>query len=676
MKILMRHSTLLPLCLLVCFASLSLFAAAQNSTRPLSEQETSETLKRPDPEASRQIDTFRIRVHRLDPILGTVHEVDFDTASLDFQNNTFPERNQTLSASHLGNLGSPFQSRIFQDRTHKTPLLFMQAWEHWIEATSEFNFINTTKPYTNLRYLTTFGNDKTQEENFRFYFTGNVNKRLNIGADYEILYSRGYYQRNSTRDKLANLFGNYQSPRYEAYWKASYNYLENFENGGITDDRYITDPLTMSGGQREYESINIPVHLSDASNLLKRHHLFFNHKYHLGFERANPTDSLLTDFIPVTSLIHTFSLEQNQKRYQSDGVHANYYDSLAYFSSDFTNDTAAVLNINNTFGISLREGFHPWAQMGLTAFIQHEFYRYTRLDVNTLPSDSLNPYSALVRHNLNHLWVGGTAVRKQGKRLQYEALARFNIMGDDMGDFELSGNLHTNWQLGRFPVRIDAHARIESKHPDYFQDVYHSNHFVWNNHFRTQQRSLLGGSLELPALGMQFSAEVENRTNYIYFNRQALPDQYEGNIQVLAATWKQHVKLGVLNWQHHVTYQASSQPDVLALPDLTARGDLFLQGLVSGVLTTRIGVDCQYFTAYNAPAWMPATGVFYNQQALKIGNYPLVNVYGNFHLKTMRFFVMYSHASRWFATPTYFSAPHHPINPTVIKAGLSWNFYD
>ena len=26
--------------------------------------------------------------------------------------------------------------------------------------------------------------------------------------------------------------------------------------------------------------------------------------------------------------------------------------------------------------------------------------------------------------------------------------------------------------------------------------------------------------------------------------------------------------------------------------------------------------------------------------------------------------------------PNYFLAPHYPINPRVLKFGLSWNFYD
>lgn len=98
--------------------------------------------------------------------------------------------------------------------------------------------------------------------------------------------------------------------------------------------------------------------------------------------------------------------------------------------------------------------------------------------------------------------------------------------------------------------------------------------------------------------------------------------------------------------------------------------------MLSQVLLTQVGVDCRYHTAYYAPAYMPATGQFHNQDAVMVGNYPFMNAYANFHLKRMRFFVMYAHVSRLFAEPRYFSAPHYPMNPAMLKVGLSWNFYD
>jgi len=139
---------------------------------------------------------------------------------------------------------------------------------------------------------------------------------------------------------------------------------------------------------------------------------------------------------------------------------------------------------------------------------------------------------------------------------------------------------------------------------------------------------------------------------------------------------KQHLGAGILNWDNDVVYQLSSNQNVLPLPDLSVLSDLYLKFTLSKVLHSHLGIDCRYNTAYYAQAYMPATGLFYNQKELKIGNYPFMNAYANFHLKRMRFFIMYSHLSRFFVQPNYFSAPHYPLNPAIVKVGLSWNFYD
>jgi len=623
-----------------------------------------------------QLDSTRIRYVRIDAVLGMHTPVGPDTIPLDFQNNAFPERLSTLSGSHTGSYGSPFQSRIYTQQTGYTPFLFLRSYEQWLTDPEQFVYLNTTKPYTNLSYITTTGNETSQEENFRYYVSANANKYLNLGASYEILYARGFYHRSSTRSKLANLFGNYQSPRYEAFWRVSYNTFENMENGGIIDTRYITHPLQMSGGMREYESLNIPTNLNDASSKLKNLQVFLNHKYHIGFNRYNKTDSTQKTFVPVTSIIHTLFIDRSQRSYLSESANLAYYDSVANISSVYTADTAAIFHVRNTVGLSLREGFHDWVKMGLTVFVEHDFRKYTRLAANAPLNDSTNPYSGLLSYNENLVWGGVELSKQLGTVLTYSAIGKLCLLGEDAGNFELSGRMRTNLTLWKKSVQLQAGGYIKNLKPDYFLEEYYSNHFSWNNHFRTEYKTRIFGSLDIPSIGFHFNATVENLNHLVYFNDAALPKQHSGNIQVLSANWKQHLSWGILNWDNDLVYQASSQQRILPLPNLTVYSNLYLKGVLSKVLLSYFGVDCRYNTSYYAPAYMPATGQFHTQTSVKVGNYPFMNVYANFHLKRMRFFVMYSHISRLFANPNYFSAPYYPLNPAIVKAGLSWNFYD
>ena len=169
---------------------------------------------------------------------------------------------------------------------------------------------------------------------------------------------------------------------------------------------------------------------------------------------------------------------------------------------------------------------------------------------------------------------------------------------------------------------------------------------------------------------------VENLTKYIYFDNLALPSQYSGNIQVLAVNLKQDFHVGALTLENNVVYQISSQPGVLPLPDLTLFHNLYVSTKWFSVLSIQLGTNVRYHTAYFAPTYMPATGQFYTQSTTKIGNYPVLNVYLNFHLKRTRFFVEYYHVNNFFMNGAYFSMPNYPINPHIMKIGLSWNFYD
>lgn len=96
------------------------------------------------------------------------------------------------------------------------------------------------------------------EERFKSYFSVNVNKQLAFGFNFDYLYGRGYYNNQNTSFFNAALFGSYIGDRYEATLLYSNNYLKMNENGGITDDRYITRPEEMAEGKRNMNHRTFP----------------------------------------------------------------------------------------------------------------------------------------------------------------------------------------------------------------------------------------------------------------------------------------------------------------------------------------------------------------------------------------------------------------------------------
>jgi hypothetical protein len=185
---------------------------------------------------------------------------------------------------------------------------------------------------------------------------------------------------------------------------------------------------------------------------------------------------------------------------------------------------------------------------------------------------------------------------------------------------------------------------------------------------------------------------IDEIQNYTYFGmsydysekgRTALTGgvyQEATNINVLSLQVKQDFTLGPLNWDNIVTYQNASIKSVLPLPTLNLFSNLYLKFKIAKVLTVELGGCLTYFTAYDAPDYLPQISQFAIQKngnsKVEIGNYPFVDIYANMHLKRARFFVAMSHVNAGSGTKNYFLAPHYPTNTRVLRLGVSWNFYN
>ena len=86
-----------------------------------------------------------------------------------------------------------------------------------------------------------------------------------------------------------------------------------------------------------------------------------------------------------------------------------------------------------------------------------------------------------------------------------------------------------------------------------------------------------------------------------------------------------------------------------------------------------------YINGEYAQTGVDATGVEDGAVAntrYKLGGYPLVNGYVNLHLKRTRIFLQMYNLVQGTGKRSYFLAPHYPLNPRILKVGLSWNFFD
>lgn len=611
--------------------------------------------------------------------LGNITRISADTTYHHFQNTNLTE-GITGHYNYLGNLGSPRLSRLFFERRDAEPTLFMEPFSSFFVRPDQFNFTNSNVPYTNLSYYKA-GNKVNGEERFKAYFSVNVNKQLAFGFNIDYLYGRGYYNNQSTSYFNATPFISYMGDRYEGTLMYSYNYLKMNENGGIVDDRYITDPQAMAEGTRTFDSQNIPTLLDQSANRNKDFYIFLSQRYKLGFKRdiaqaENDTTPVKQEFVPVTSFIHSMKVEKSSHQFLSgDSIGRIFPNTTGNHIKPGTlaaNDSTSAMSIKNTIGISLLEGFNKYAKAGVTAFISYKLSKYDLMNTDSVSTD---------KYTENEVFVGGEIAKREGNVLHYRAMGEVGLLGEAIGQFRVNGDADLNFRLWKDTVSFIARASVTNTLPSFYMRHYHSKYYYWdNNNMEKEFRTRIEGELNIARWKTNLRAGVENVKNYTYFNPKALPEQFGGNLQILSATLSQNFRLGIFHLDNEVTWQKSSNNAVLPLPELSLYHNFYLQTkLAKKVLSVQIGADVRYFTKYNAPAYMPVTQQFYLQPTndqVEVGGYPIVSVYANLHLKRTRIFAMMYHVNQGMGKANSFLAPHYPINPRLLKIGLSWNFYD
>ena len=709
-----------------------------------------------------------IKVWTIDSRFGDRKPAIPDTLSHMFMNTVFTtglrgEYNTT------GNLGAPRINRIFTDRQNEGQFIFTQPFDFFITPIGQFHFTNTLSPFTNITYNTA-GNRLNGEDHLTTKFGVNAGKKLGVGFKFDYLYGRGYYQDQSTAHFNYTMYGSYIGDHYQAHLLLSTNHQKVTENGGITNDNYIIHPESYSD---KYTTSEIPTVLSQNWNRNDNQHIFFTHRYNLGFSRKVPmtadeikakkfamaskkdnesskqeketsrnnkkdepiegrpdnakimgtepdgqkktndrlaldkhtADSLLSieskkqadsmwmkkEFVPVTSFIHTIQFDNYRRIYQAYNTPSNYYANnynvQEYLSGDSIYDKTRYYSLKNTFALSLLEGFNKWAKAGLKAFITSDLRHFTL--PNATGIDSYN------EHNLS---IGAQLSKTQGKLLHYDAIAETWLTGSDAGQMKLDVNADLNFKLFGDTLTLSANGFLYRLNPTFYYRHFHSRHAWWdNNNLSKIIHSRIQGILNYQKTRTTLRVEIDEIKNYTYFassyntvndnrvNHAIVVKQNNGLIHLLTASISQDFTFGPINWENMITYQNSSNKTVLPVPALNIYSNLYLRFKIAHVLRCDFGADVRYFTKYYAPDYVPILGQYAiqtntdtngNDNRIEIGNYPVANVYANFHLKHTRFFIMLSHFNAGTGRKNYFFTPHYPLNQSILRFGLSWNFFN
>ncbi len=634
---------------------------------------------------------------RIDPIFGDIVPALIDTLSHGFQNQG---GTKGFMGGYLttGNLGAPRKSlRLNHENLGlwDEQFVFMNPYDFFVERASNQLFTNTKSPFTNITYHEC-GDKEHGEDRITALFAVNAGKKVGMGFNIDYLYGRGYYQSQNTAHFRSDVYASYLGERYKAHLSYRLQYLKTTENGGLEDDRYITEPEAFAN---DYETWEMPMNLSKTWNKLNVNSLLFTQRFNIGASSNHANDSIsATDSTKVNlnsseklnvaplTVSHSMQIDHDDRLFLSN-LSANEFAPLYfkdfYFPGDSASDKTKHFAIRNTIALELNEKWKNWLRAGARLYVTHKHERFT------LP----NSPTTFDSYRYNYFNVGAELMHRKGEILDYNVLGELRTRdGKRWGEFKLLANAGVRTKLFNDSLHINTYAQVSSEEPSFYYRHYQSRNAWWDQEGLSNTLCTRIGA-EFKYKTTKFTIRFEQQNDGAYFQETLYENpaakgkndklhsicaiQNGKPVQRLEVSLYHLQTWGIFNWENELTYQTTSDKSLSPVPAFMAYSNLFLKFKIAKVLNTEIGSDVRFYTRFTPQVYSPIIGQYVLQDASKaekVGGYPVVNAYANMHLKRTRFYIMASHINASQRQKRAFELPHYPMNGFTLHLGVSWNF--
>jgi hypothetical protein len=653
--------------------------------------------------------TSIIYAWKLNDIYTKTEEIAIDTSLTDFQVYN-PIYQHSVSNSFLSNLGSPGMSNVFTERYFDYDRYFLNSYYPYFQTIENTSFYNSKKPYSRLTY--TYGPPQAlKEESFEAFHTQNITPKLNFGFRYHNISSRGQYNYLQVKKNSFRLFSSYTGDRYTLHTAFNLNRYKASENGGIIDSVFeLKDYAHIKLIETRLSGSGPSEFLSDAENRVRCYDLLISQRLKLFTlaSKADTSDTTKARNIAEPILSYVFKMDRASKTYVDDNpLGSGFYDSL-YFNTKGTLDSMANFRINNSVQLEFKTTFRRKVQMGLYGMIGNEYEKFSNYSLwdtgFTQSVDTfLNPFvkansdtlkGASIDTVFNSTYLSAGIYGNFWKRVWTDFSGTYWLAGYKQNQFRLEGIIKTRLTLFKNDFEFDITGLFENKIPGYLLEHYYSNHYIWNMEMKPENSYRLSSVIRNPSKNFELKGNYSVLRNFIYFNQDALPENYNQILNYFSVEATQVFKIWNLYSKNRVIYQVSENQNVLPLPSLILYNSTYVDYTfrfksTNGELRTILGVDIYYNTMFNGYEYLPETSQFYVQNLKEIGNYPLMNVFLNIKLKRVRFYAQIQHLNSSWLEQRYYSAIHYPYNQGLDidiqnakihliawKFGLSWSFYD
>jgi hypothetical protein len=562
------------------------------------------------------------------------------------------------------NIGQPYNNLVKRfDMEQLSPRMGAEARHNNYYEIEDINDYYVPTPLTDLYFKTVIN----QGQQLDALFTSNLSPQFNFSISYKGMRSAGDYVNTLTSTGNFKFTSSYFSKdkKYRLRLHTVFQDLSNQESGGLKAD-------ALQGFIDQDENLNdrgrLEPNLNTGLSVLNGKRFYLDHDY----EILGRSDSL-----------SNYSVRIYNKAYYEDKYY-QYTEDTA--SESFLGEAYRPTNINDktnheegTFeiGASLNQDFLGYFKAGIA--IRDYSYGYNRV---------VDRGSQIITNRLQgQLYQFKGEFAKRIGVFQLHGKGGINIAGDLDGQY-----LNAMATVDFKDFSVGAGAGISSRAPN-FNFLLHQSDYVlynWQNDFSNVKKQQLNFQITSPKY---LDVEVEFNTfqDYTYFKEDlitdlqgettgyiALPQQTGEKLTYLKV--KAHKSFTFLKYfgsEHTFMYQnVTQEQNIINVPSFVTRNTLYFKDRIfKNALLLQTGITLKYFDKYNMDGYDPVLGEFYSQDSVKLGAFPLVDVFVNAKIQQTRIFLKIENATAPFGKPEYFSAPRHPFRDLSIRFGLVWNFF-
>ncbi len=564
----------------------------------------------------------------------------------------------------FSNIGQPYNKLVKRfDMEQLSPRMGAEArHDNYFEVDDIYDYYVPT-PLTDLYFKTAIN----QGQQLEALFTSNLSPQFNFSISYKGVRSAGDYVNTLTSTGNFKFTSSYVSKnnKYRLRLHTVFQDQSNQESGGLNAD-------ALRGFINQDENLDdrgrLEPNLSTGFSLLDGRRFYIDHDY----EILGRSDSLSNYSVRIYNKIN---YEDKFYRYTEDTATESFLGE-AYRPNniyDQTNHEEGTIEI----GASLDQELLGYFKAGI-AYREYN-YGYDRI---------VNKVNDTITNRLKGNLVQFKAeFAKRIGAFQLQARGGLNVAGDLDGQF-----LNAIATIDFKDFNVGVGAGVSSRAPN-FNFLLHQSDYVlynWQKNFSNVKKQQLTFEVNSPKY---FDLDVEFNTfqDYTYFQEipvlslqgettgyTASPQQTGESLTYLKV--KAHKSFEFLRYfgsDHTLLYQnVTQQENIINVPSFITRNTIYYKDRwFNKALLIQTGITLKYFDEYRMDGYDPVLGEFYSQNSVKLGAFPLADIFINAKIQQTRIFLKVENVTAPLGKPEFFSAPRHPYRDLSIRFGLVWNFF-